>query len=259
MYAAIDHHKAVFQAATLDPETGVAGDERFQGSRDGLGIWMERWQGRVTDVALEASTGWRWITQGLEAHGFRVHLADPAEARAKRGRTKKAKTDKLDARWLVLLLCKQDLPEAWIPPEEIQQLRAKTRLRKALADDRTRWAQRLHAVLHHEGWPCRRSQLLTKKARQWVAALRLPGAAQQQVTAYQFLIETLEAQLQPLENELRHFAEGDPRCRREVGAGLAGRCAGGEQGAGVSRAAPMRGNGDKHGMQRTSITSAISS
>jgi len=213
MYAAIDHHKAVFQAAMLDPQTGVAADERFEGSRDGLASWVERWQGRVTDVAIEASTGWRWITQELEAHGIRVHLADPAEARAKRGRTKKAKTDKLDARWLVLLLAKQDLPEAWIPPEEIQQLRAQTRLRKALADDRTRWAQRLHAVLHHEGWPCRRSQLLTKKGRQWVAALRLGGAARQQVTAYLFLIETLEAQLQPLENELRHFAEGDPRCQ----------------------------------------------
>ena len=34
MYAAIDHHKAVFQAAMLDLETGVAADERFEGSRD---------------------------------------------------------------------------------------------------------------------------------------------------------------------------------------------------------------------------------
>ena len=78
MYAAIDHHKAVFQVAMLDPETGVAVDERFEGSRDGLASWIERWQGRVTDVALEASTGWRWIAQELEAHGMRVHLADPA-------------------------------------------------------------------------------------------------------------------------------------------------------------------------------------
>lgn len=213
MYAGIDHHKAVFQAAMLDPETGEAADERFEGSRDGLALWLERWQGRVSDVAIEASTGWRWIAQELEAHGMRVHLADPAQARAKRGRTKKAKTDKLDARWLALLLCKDDLPEAWIPPEEIQQLRAKTRLRKALVDDRTRWAQRLHAVLHHEGWPCRRSQLLTAKGRQWVVALRLSSAAQQQVNTYLLLIETLEVQLQPVESELRHFAQEDPRCQ----------------------------------------------
>ena len=80
-------------------------------------------------------------------------------------------------------------------------------------EDRTRWAQRLHAALHHEGWPCRRSQLLTHKGRHWVAALRLSAAAQQQVTTYLLLIEALEAQLRPLESELRHFAEGDPRCQ----------------------------------------------
>ena len=211
MYAAIDHHKTVFQAAMLDAETGEAANERFEGSRAGLASWMERWQGRVTDVAIEASTGWRWINQELEAQGVRVHLVDPAEAKAKRGRTKRAKTDKLDARWLVLLLCKHDLPEAWIPPEEIQQLRAKTRLRKSLAEDRTRWAQRLHAVLHHEGWPCRRSQLLTQRGRRWLAALQLSGAASQQVAVHLTLIETLEAQLRPLEKELRHFAQTDPR------------------------------------------------
>ena len=46
MYAAIDHHKAVFQAAMLDPETGVTADERFEGSRDGLASWIEALAGK---------------------------------------------------------------------------------------------------------------------------------------------------------------------------------------------------------------------
>jgi hypothetical protein len=37
----------------------------------------------------------------------------------------------------------------------IQRLRNTTRLRKALADDHTRWAQRLHAILVHGGWRAR--------------------------------------------------------------------------------------------------------
>jgi len=36
MYAAIDHHKAVFQAAVLDLKTGAAVNERFEGSRASL-------------------------------------------------------------------------------------------------------------------------------------------------------------------------------------------------------------------------------
>jgi hypothetical protein len=36
-------------------------------------------------------------------------------------------------------------PESWIPQAEIQGLRDRTRLRKALAEDRRGWGQRLHA------------------------------------------------------------------------------------------------------------------
>jgi hypothetical protein len=49
-------------------------------------------------------------------------------------------------------LARELLPESWIPPLEIQELRDRTRLRKALDDDPSRWAQRLHACLAHEGW-----------------------------------------------------------------------------------------------------------
>jgi hypothetical protein len=50
-----------------------------------------------------------------------------------------------------------------LPPADIQRLRDLTRLRQALRHDRTRWAQRLHAILMHEGWPCSGSELLTSE------------------------------------------------------------------------------------------------
>jgi Transposase len=58
-------------------------------------------------------------------------------------RRRKPKTDRLDARWLALLLARQLLSEcqAWLPPAEIQRLRDQTRLRKALAGERTGWAR----------------------------------------------------------------------------------------------------------------------
>jgi transposase len=102
-----------------------------------------------------------------------VRLAEPVQARALLGRRRSAKTERLDARWLARLLAKEMLPESWIPPEQIQQLRDRTRLRKALAGDRTGWAQRLHALLAHEGWPCSRGRLLTSEGQRWVAALEL--------------------------------------------------------------------------------------
>src|SRR6059036_3523116 len=135
-YAAIDIHKHAFQAAVLDLESGEVVEQRFAADRESLARWAEPWRGRVSAVAIEATTGWRWVARELQACGFDVRLVDPGQAKALQGRKRRAKTDRLDARWLALLLAKQMLPEAWLPPVEIQELRDRTRLRKALVDDR---------------------------------------------------------------------------------------------------------------------------
>jgi transposase len=139
LYAMIDIHKQVFEAAVLEPESGELVEERFAASREALGEWAMRWQGRLAAVAIEATSGWRWAARELQAGGFDVRLVDPGELRARRGKKRPAKTDPLDARFGALLLAKEMLPQSWLPPAEIQELRDRTRLRKALAQDRTRW------------------------------------------------------------------------------------------------------------------------
>ena len=214
MMAGIDIHKRVLQSAVLEPASGEFTEQRFSG-REGLADWAMRWRGRVAAVAIEATTGWRWVARELQAAGFEVHLVDPGQAKALRGKKRKAKTDRLDARWLCLLLLRGLLAEceAWLPPAEIQELRDQTRLRKALADDRTRWAQRLHALLTQEGWPCERARLLTATGRRWVEGLALPAASRAHAELLVRLIEQLEREIETVEAELRRFAKTDPRCQ----------------------------------------------
>ena len=197
----------------LDPESGEVVEGRFSADRESLGRWAEEWRGRVTAVAIEATTGWRWVWRELVSHGFDVRLAEPVQARAVLGRRRSAKTDRLDARWLARLLAKEMLPESWIPPEEIQRLRDRTRLRKAVAEDQRRWGQRLHAFLLHEGWPCAKARLLTPEGMRWAAALKLPEHARVQVDSLLALIAALETQLDTVDAELRRFARTDPCCQ----------------------------------------------
>ena len=211
---AIDIHKHVFQACVLDPGSGEYLEDRFPASRDELGRWMsERLAGRQCVVAIEATTGWRWVWRELSRAGIDVRLAEPVQARALRGRRRTAKTDRLDARWLALLLAREMLPEAWAPPLDIQRLRDLTRLRHALSEDRTRWAQRLHAFLAHEGWPCQRGRLLTAIGRRWVRALVLEPAPRLHAERLLGVIEALDAQLAEVEREVRSLARDDPRAR----------------------------------------------
>jgi transposase len=213
VYAAIDIHKSVFQAALLDAGSGEASDARFPATREALRRWAMPLRGRVGAVAIEATTGWRWVWRELSALGFDVRLVDPGQARALRGRTRRARTDRIDARWLALLLAKEMLPQAWLPPAEIQQLRDQTRLRKRLAEDRTRWAQRLHAFLTHEGWPCSRGRLLTEEGRRWAAAIALSPSARAQVDTLIRIIALLDQEIAPVERQLRLFARTDPRAQ----------------------------------------------
>jgi len=215
LYAGIDIHKTVFQAVVLDPDTGELSESRFAPSRERLGEWASAWQGKLAAVAIESTTGWRWVARELEQRGFEVHLVDPGRASALRGRRRRPKTDKLDARWLALVLARQLLSEceAWMPPAEIQLLRDQTRLRKSLVDNRTGWAQRFHALLAHEGWPCSRGRLLTPEGRRWVIALELDPAVRAQVDVMLTLIVALDEQLKVVETELRRFARSDARCQ----------------------------------------------
>src|SRR6059058_5386143 len=141
LYGAIDIHKHAFQAAVLDPDSGEVVEERFSADRESFAHWADGWRGQVVAVAIEATTGWRWVWRELVARGFEVRLAEPLQARALLGRRRSAKTDRLDARWLARLLAKEMLPESWIPPAEIQELRDRTRTRSRLGVQRTEPSQ----------------------------------------------------------------------------------------------------------------------
>jgi transposase len=179
--------------------------------RESLAAWLDGFEGRLQRVAIEATTGWKWIARELQAGGVEVVLLDPGEAAARKGRKRRAKTDRLDARFLLSLLAAGIAPVAWLASEEIQELRALTRTRKALVDERSAVAERVQALLFHEGWPCRRGRLLTRTGRQWVAALELEAPIRLVLDVLVGVIDDIDRRLQPLERELAQRAKQDPR------------------------------------------------
>jgi transposase len=136
----------------------------------------------------------------------------PSRPRRRRGTKKRAKSDRAAARHLRELLMVGRLPESWIPPRHLLELRARVRLRHTLVDQRREWQQRIQATLYHHGAPAR-SWLLGAEARAWLTSLELPPAAREQVTVALALIDGLAAQLAPLDQELRAYAKRQPGCR----------------------------------------------
>jgi transposase len=209
----LDQHRAQISAEWIDTVTGEVSRARIApADRAGVREFLVQFKGVGLEVALEATTGWRFVVEELERVGAEVHLAEPAEAAALKGKKKRAKTDWADARHLRELLLLGRLPESWIPPAHLLDLRARVRTRHLLSHQRTEWQQRMHSVLYHHGFP-RRSNLLSAANREWMAALKLPAAAREQLSISLQIIDALDIQLVPFDRELRAIARKQPGCK----------------------------------------------
>jgi transposase len=111
-----------------------------------------QFEDRPVELVVEGCSGWRLVAEEAQVAGAIIHVADPAEAATLgRGKKRRAKTDKVDARALRELLEQGRVPDSWIPPAQVLEVRALVRLYDDLIRDRIAWQQRIHATLFHLG------------------------------------------------------------------------------------------------------------
>jgi transposase len=170
-----------------------------------LRAWLARFAhpGEVA-FAVEACTGWRYVTEELRRAGMEAHPAEPADTAAARGRKRRAKTDRADARLQRELLAQGRLPECWIPPEHVLECRALLELYHDLRAEHTAWLQRVHAVLFHQGAPVFHDLSRADAPAELAALARehLSPAGQQQVTLYLRMLEVTAGELDVLRRQV---------------------------------------------------------
>ena len=153
------------------------------------------------------------VCDALGRGGAIAHLAEPVETSALRGRKRRAKTDREDARWLRELLTEGRLPESWIPPEHVRQWRTRARMRKTLVDERTAWHQRIRATLYHHGISGSPEHLSSLAGREFLAEQVLPIDVTERITIALEMIDLLEIQIARIETEIRKLARRQAGCK----------------------------------------------
>src|SRR6266545_1684477 len=213
-----DVHRGQITFDYLDTETGeVTTGQVRPATRQTLRSWLGRFAG-LTDVAfaVEGCTGWRFVVEELVRAGVEAHLAEPAETATLRGRKKRAKTDRTDARLMRELLRQRRLPESWIPPDGVLEVRTLARLDVALLAERRAWRQRIHAQLFHQGAP-RIGELLSAEGQAALAQAALSPAGREVVDTALAAIAALTALLDPLRARLQATGARQPGCRALTG------------------------------------------
>jgi transposase len=163
-----------------------------------------------TPVAFEAAFGWGWLVELLEVYGFDPHLVHPL--RCKAIASARLKNDKVDAAILAQLLRADLLPEAWIAPPAVRQLRALLRHRASLVRLGTQLRNRIHAVVADFGYD-RAGTYWTGPGRGWLAELDLPPVSREIVTDCLAVIDGLAVTIDRLDAEVRARARADPRVK----------------------------------------------
>jgi transposase len=174
---------------------------------DSLNQVMAR-AGEDPEVVLEATYGWYWAVDALQAAGAHVHLAHPLGVKAFEYR--RVKNDFRDAADLADLLRMGRLPEAWIAPPATRELRELVRHRAKLVGLRSHCKAEVHAVLAKCGIKVPMSDLFGLEGTDLLDHLAVPAPYGARVQSLQRLIEDLEDEIDLFARLARGRLVADP-------------------------------------------------
>jgi transposase len=204
----IDLHRNRSQIAVIDSNGELSLSRRIVNDRT---TFLELLGGLVGEsrIAVEATYGWEWLAELLEDAGYEIHLAHPLRTRAIAAA--RVKTDAVDARTLAHLLRADLLPEAYVAPRELRDLRELLRHRIALTGMRSALKNRVHAILAKHGITRQHSDLFGKGGRAFLDELALREAPRRRLDSLLALIDDFDREIEATSKEIEQRAKADDR------------------------------------------------
>jgi transposase len=158
-------------------------------------------------IAVEATYGWEWLAELLEEACFELHLAHPL--RTKAIASARVKTDSVDALTLAQLLRTDLLPEAYIAPRELRDLRDLLRHRVALTHMRSALKNRVHALIARQGIRHRHTDLFGKAGLVFLSELELREPPRRRLDSMLALIRDFDREIAATTHEIDQRAKHD--------------------------------------------------
>lgn len=209
-YSGCDAHKNYSVFVGLDEHGCLDGPTRVEHDEGELDEYLSELPDG-TPVAFETVGSWYWLADTIEEAGHRPRLVHARKAKLMMGKVNK--TDSLDAEGLALLQKAGTLPEVWIPPRELRDQREALRFRAKLGQSRTRWKNRIQAVLRQYGIRINEvSDVFGKTGREILMnrLKELPEETRSSVEEQLELLDKIEAQIRAMEHRLEDCLENTP-------------------------------------------------
>ena len=134
-YAGIDLHSSNSYIGIIDQEDRRLYGKRLPNSMNDILAALDPFKENLEAVVVESTYNWYWLVDGLQAEGYKVHLANPSAIKQYEGL--KHTDDKWDSFWLAHMRRLNILPEGYIYPKEERPVRDLSRRRILFVRQRT--------------------------------------------------------------------------------------------------------------------------
>ena len=204
-YVALDIHKHYAVAAAVDRD-GESLITPHKVSNERLPEWAERYLCKSDEVVIESTNNAWYVYDLLSPLVAGVKVANPI--RVKQIAEARTKTDKRDALILAKMLAAKMIPEVWVPPVYVRELRQLVSQRRRLVEMHTVVVNRMHSVSHrhHLGHP--KGKRFQEKDMAWRE--QLPEMERFQLGLDMETKKYLKRQIEHVTDKLREMSHDDP-------------------------------------------------
>jgi transposase len=206
-YIAVDLHRAYVVVGGVNIRQEVVLPPR----RIELDAWPRWAETHLTQgdalVVESTSNAWDFYDQ-VEPLVGRAVVANPRLV--KLIASARVKTDKVDTLALARLLAANLIPEVWVPPLIVRQVRGLLAHRRRLVETRTMSTNRLHSVLQRHNLPAPRGGPFSMANRSWWETLKISLTEKLRVRQDLETLTHLDKQIAEIEDEVYRLSTTEP-------------------------------------------------
>jgi transposase len=206
-YIALDIHKHYCIVAGVDRDGRVMLHPLRVEHAD-LEGWLKKNLLAGDHVVIESTTNAWHVYDLLEPLAERVVVANPIQV--KQIANARVKTDIRDTLILARLLAANLVPEVWVPPQHVRQLRQLLSQRRQLVETHTQIVNRMHSVAHRHHLSHARGKRFNEKTTLWQKDKRLSSVEQFQLELEMENRTYMEKQISRIGKEVAKMSHQKP-------------------------------------------------
>ena len=206
-YVALDIHKHYCVVAGVNRE-GQVNLQPVRVEHADLEGWLKKNLQGCDHVVIESTTNAWHVYDLLEPLAEQVVVANPIKVR--QIATARVKTDIRDTLILARLLAANLVPDVWVPPFHVRQMRQLLSQRRQLVETHTQILNRMHSVAHRHHLKHERGKRFNEKNTGWQRDARLSPIEQFQLSLEMENRAYIEKQIDRISQEVTKLCHQKP-------------------------------------------------